>query len=637
FDVSPEGEGIGDDSETNQKLARSYGINPVQIRQFEQDEMKFKNAYMGLVIIHGDIIEKIPTITSTEGLEYELTTAIQKLNNKISTLLSLKEKIQIKLFMSSSLKAVAPFMGLKELPNLPDNMEKAVENANSKNFDKLEFKYLDPSTDASLGQELKKYSLMNLKWPALAEGKIPPGSGYIGMVMEYLDKKAEIPILNVMRIPIIGTRYELVNMENLDEIINENVETLIDINENIGYLADHGTPGLMGGSPMNPMAQQNNALSNFNSLITRNYSFKQVNLKEEAIPESLNCLVIAGPTEKFSDYELFKIDQYLMRGKNLAIFLDSFQEVMPPQNRQSFAFNQGPNYVPLNTGLEKLLDHYGIRIKKSYVMDENCYKQVLPKQYGGGERDIYFAPIIQNRFINDDLKFMKNIKGLVAMKVSPMVLDEEKIKNKGITTHKLIASSEKSWEMKGRINLNPMFLKPPASDDEKESLAISYLLEGEFPSYFDGKPIPEKEVKEETEDKDITDVGPKDTEKKEPGTDLSQIERQGEFIAKSRNARIFLLSSAEMLRNNVLDQEGKGPNTTFIMNVIDSLNNRDEIAVMRSKEQRFNPLEPTEAFAKMSIKSFNIAGLPVLVVLFGLFVWLKRHSRRKNIQMMFQK
>jgi hypothetical protein len=29
--------------------------------------------------------------------------------------------------------------------------------------------------------------------------------------------------------------------------------------------------------------------------------------------------------------------------------------------------------------------------------------------------------------------------------------------------------------------------------------------------------------------------------------------------------------------------------------------------------------------------------LPVLVVLFGLLVWFRRHTRKKQIQMMFQK
>ena len=57
---------------------------------------------------------------------------------------------------------------------------------------------------------------------------------------------------------------------------------------------------------------------------------------------------------------------------------------------------------------------------------------------------------------------------------------------------------------------------------------------------------------------------------------------------------------------------------------------------MRSKEQRFNPLDETTATGKTLVKTINIAGLPVLVVLFGLAVWLRRHARKKHIQMMFQ-
>jgi cytochrome c-type biogenesis protein CcmH/NrfF len=58
---------------------------------------------------------------------------------------------------------------------------------------------------------------------------------------------------------------------------------------------------------------------------------------------------------------------------------------------------------------------------------------------------------------------------------------------------------------------------------------------------------------------------------------------------------------------------------------------------MRSKEQRFNPLVNISPMAKTGIKSLNIAGLPVMVVLAGLAVWLRRKSRRRQIQLLFQK
>ena len=97
------------------------------------------------------------------------------------------------------------------------------------------------------------------------------------------------------------------------------------------------------------------------------------------------------------------------------------------------------------------------------------------------------------------------------------------------------------------------------------------------------------------------------------------------------------MASADMVKNNVLDSTGKGANSALIMNIIDYLNGREGIAVMRGKEQRFNPLDDTRPGVKTFVKAFNIAGLPVLVIIFGMGVWFRRHSRKKQIQMMFKK
>lgn len=632
-DVNPDTGDISEQAKENQELARNYGIPSVQIQAIEKDEVKFQRAYMGLALIHGDMIERIPTITSTVGLEYQLTMAIQKLTNKISALLSLEDKIQIKLFLSSSLEVVAPYMRLNEISRIPGKLESIVEELNNKSYGKLEFQYLDPTKDQSLETLSEKYDLMNLKWPALSDGEVQPGKGTIGLVMEYGDKAVTIPLLQVLRVPLIGTRYTLVDLEKMEEIISENLESLIDINEDLGYLVDHGTLKLSGGSPDDPSRRtRQDVLSNFQSLISQNYTIKHVNLKDGNIPESVDCLVIVRPTEKFTDHELFQIDQFLMRGKNLALFLDAFSEIMPP-SQPTRNFNQRPRYVPLNTGIEKLLEHYGIRIKKSYAMDENSYRQRVPSRFGGGEHALYFAPIIQNQYINKELDFMTNIKGLVAIKISPLEMDSKRLAENGITAHKLFTSSEKSWEMREPIDLNPMSIQPPQSEDEQQSLDLAYILEGEFSSYFDGKSVPEREDSE----KDLQKTGKKISEKEKSEVDLSKIQSEREFLTKGRYGKIFLMASAEMLKDNILDERGNNPNTAYILNVIDFLNNRQDIAVMRSKEQRFNPLDDTGAGTKTFVKTFNIVALPIMVNLFGLFVWFRRHSRKRHIQMMFQK
>jgi len=638
YDVSPKEGGISKKNIENQRLAKDYGINPIQIQVIEKDKVKFQKAYMGLVMIHGDLVERIPTITSTDGLEYKLTTTIEKLNNKISALLRLPGKVHVRLFMSSSLKKVAPLMNLKDLKELPERFRDIVKRLNEKNYGKLDFEYLDPAKDKSLEAEVKKYNLLTLKWPAIPSRQIEAGKGSIGLVMQYRDKTVEIPLIQVINIPIIGTTYKMDDIGNMERVINNNLESLININGNIGYLADHGTLNISSSYPYSMLRQRQgqDQLSNLRKLISQTYSIKEVRLKDGPIPESLNCLIIAQPTKKFTDYELYQIDQFLMRGKSLCLFIDAFNRVHPPSNSQTYPYNRGPQYIPINTGVRKLLDFYGVHIKKSYVMDENCYKERVPEQLGGGERPIYFAPIIKSRFINRDLPFMKNIKGLIAFQISPLEVETKQITKNGLKAVKLISSSEKSWEMRGRITLNPMLIHPPRSKDKEQSLPLAYLITGRFPSYFAGRPTPKRELKENNLGK--KKKANKKLRGKKTGVNLSKkIKEKGEFISKGRPGKIFIMASSYMLRDNLIDANGRSPNATFIMNVIDHLNNRDETAAMRSKVQRFNPLHETGPETKVFVKTFNVAGLPILVIIVGLLVWLRRNSRKKQIKTMFQR
>ncbi len=621
YDVTAKEAGLTSETDRNRKQAEDYGISPVQIRVIENDEVKFQQAYMGLVIIHGDMVEKIPAITATDGLEYKLTTAIQKLNNKVSTLLSLKEKVKIRMYLSSSLSAVAPFMGLDGLDSLPGGITRMVEHLNAKSLDTIDFKYVDPTKENNLDAIAQEYKIMVLKWPDLARENIRAGTGGAGLVMEYGEKRVEIPLISSMNLPIIGTTYQMIDPNQLEDLLADTMESMIGINQAIGYLGDHGTP-VLAVPGMGMMGQQQRSTMNvFNQLISQRYSIKQVNLKEEGIPEDLNSLIISRPLEKFSDYELFQIDQALMRGTNLAILPEAFNETMPGQS--AGFMGGGPTYDPIDTGLSKLVEHYGVSVGTSYVMDEACYRQMMDPRRGGGEQKIYFAPMIDGANIDNTPGYMKNIKGLVAMKISPLTVDKEKLDKVGIQATKLFSSSNKAWEMKKNINLNPMFIKPPA-DDEKESFGLAYMLEGSFPSYFAGKPIPRKEVAEA------------DTkEEKENSPDLSKFQASNTMLETGKPGKIFVMACSSMLEDNMLDSEGRTTNATFVLNIIDHLNDQNEIAAMRSKKQSLNPLDETTPLMRSAIKIVNIGGLPVLVVMFGFGIWVRRSARKRRIKGLF--
>ncbi len=639
YDVSSQEGGLDNEVRKNQELAESYGIRPVQIQVLDQDEFKFKMAYMGLVIIHGDLVERIPAISSTDRLEYKLTTAIQKLNNKISSFQKLEGNIKVKLFLSSSLEKIAPFIGVKTFSGIPEKVSEIIEKLKGKTFGKLEYVMLDPSTDPALDEQVKKYKVMTMEWPDAPEKAVSAGKGSIGIFVEYKGNALEIPLLERFQIPGLGSQqmgtiYQLVDMAEVEEVIQKSIDSLLDINENLGYLSDHGSINLWGRNFNMPGMPNQESVSRFNEMVSSSYSVKEVKLTDRDMLNGLNCLIIAGPKEPFTDYELFRIDQFLMQGKSIALFLDSFDELPSQQGGSG-------QYRPVDTGLEKLLNHWGINIEKSIVLDQECYKAELPAEYGGGEQPLYYVSQIRDELINKKLPFIKNIRGLLVQKSSPVTVDEKKIGEKGLTFHKLFSSSEKSWEMQEPINLNPMMMSPPAPDTPLKSIPLAYIVEGPFTSYFADKPVPEAVLKDKKEGEGVApeEEGKEKAEKKEekPAVDASMVRSEEKKIVKGKPGKIFIAGTSYLLDNSVISPDGGNVNSIFIMNLIDYLNGREETAVMRSKTGSLNPLARITPWAKSGIKVFNIVGLPVIVALFGLFIWAMRHRRKLAIQDAFKK
>jgi ABC-type uncharacterized transport system involved in gliding motility auxiliary subunit len=645
FNVSAKESELSEEAEENRQMAQDYGIYPVNVQTIEQDEAKVQRAYMGMAFIHGDIVERIPAVTSTEGLEYQITGTIQKMNNKISALLNLPEKIRVKLVQSSSLEHIAPQVGLEGLEGLRDLIAEVVDSQSTKTYGQLEFVYIDPSLQQLSEQELAPYRRFGLQWQEYTgqDGRVvPAGSGYLGLGMEFGEKSVETQLLSSslnLTDQGLQEQFTIVDIARIESFIEENVDNLIDIHDEIGYLSTHGTQSLSPSLPpqLQMMQPQTGSLTQFNALLSDRYTINQIDMTEESIPESVDTLIIAGPKENFSDWELFQIDQFLMKGKSLALFVDSFNEIRPQQQQQMYGMQQSA-YLPINTGLEKLLDHYGVSVRKSYILDESCY---VSRDQQMGETPVYFAPIIKNENINHRLGFLSNIKELIMYRVSPVVLEEERLKENGLEARRMIASTSDAWEMAGQINLTPFMIRPPMNPEDKSQHALAYLLEGEFPSYFADKPVPEKpepeeELPEEAEEGDTEGQQPPEKKAEEkPEVVDSQVKGRTGVIARGRPSRIFLIGSSEILTDNILGQQGQSPNSVFLLNTIDFLNNQEDIAVMRSKNQRFNPLKDTKAFTRTMVKVLNITGIPGLFLLFGFYVWVRRKAKRRAIQAMF--
>ncbi len=629
LDVNANEGDLSEKAEENRKIANSYGIYPVNVQKIEQDEAKVQKAYMGMVFIHGDIVEKIPAIISTEDLEYKITTTIQKMSNKISVLLGLKDNISLYFLKSTSLSSIAPLIKLKDLDKIEGRVNAIFEKIKNKVYGKLELKSLDPSSENVSDEVLKRFGHLGIEWPDVKSSEgipVKAGKGVIALELYYNGKSVQKNLLT-KKLSLtnrgIEEEYLLIGDKEIESFISDNIDKVININEDIGYLTSNGTLSISAKvQPQMQMFQQQpqSEISNFKSLVNKDYSLKEVSLKEgREIPDSIDTLIIAGPTQNFSNWELFQIDQFLMKGGSMAILMDTFKEIRQ-QNSGMYGYRQ-PVYMPLNIGIGKLLSHYGINLKRTYLLDESCY---INRDRNNNEMPIYFAPVIKNENINHEFGFLKNIKQLVAIKVSPIQID----KKEGIKYSRVFSSSDKAWEMKGKISLVPMMINPPASDEDKSQFDLAYLAEGKFKSYFADKDIPAPPLKDDNKEK-------KNGKEKTDKEIKNKFVSARDIVTESKTARLFVMGSSEIIKNNLVDENGLSPNATFILNTIDFLNGREKIAEMRGKKQRFNPVSDTKPLTRTFVKILNIAGLPLAFIIFGIIVWIKRNSRRKRIFSIF--
>jgi hypothetical protein len=222
---------------------------------------------------------------------------------------------------------------------------------------------LDPSTDPGAAEELRQYNISPLTFSGGEGGNEERIEVFATLIIGYGDRAIHVSLLNRS---LFG--YQITDPESLEVVIEDSMENLIGINEEIGYLADHGTPTLFQGQTGAA------AFTNLRNLISEDYTIKEVRLEQEDIPGGLNTLIIAGPRQKFTEYELYQIDQHLMKGGSLAVFIDTHHEYWP-QGNMGLGGRVPPEYIPIESGLETLLEHYGVKVHMSYVMDEKCFVQ----------------------------------------------------------------------------------------------------------------------------------------------------------------------------------------------------------------------------------------------------------------------
>lgn len=583
------------DKEESQKLASSFGIQQMQIREVSDTEVGFKNVYMGLVVSYSDQNEILNGLTSSDGLEYKITNAISKVISNTNALLGLSKNVSVTLYQSTNLKN----LGVMGFDDLETAVRSAVFELNKKYDDRLELTINDPSSSdvISLAEKFGVPSYELQKNDGFLE------YGTLSIVLESDEKNKIIPIKIGQGLGIsddgFQMQYNIQGLEYVSDYMDESLKALASNVTSVAYVTGHGEI---------PLSEENGAAI-LSSLLAEHYSLQEVNLLESDIPYDVSCVMINGPKSIFDESELYKLDQFLMSGGNLLMFLDPFD---PDAQQSEYGM---PNYIPLDTGLDKLLTKYGIALNKEYVMDEKCAK--TQDQWTGRIVDLYYAPMLESEGLNQKHSITKNLGNI--MFFLPGSIDaQEAEKNPDEKVTILARSSKKSWTVKDNFILDSNYLTPPSSAEEKESDLI-VLVEGKFNSAFDSAPV-----------KEVEDIEKEDGEENSDSKN-SSYKSETHLTKSTQNGKVLLVSSS-YISSAYLGQSIFQNTALMIENLVDYMSENPDRCSMRTKGLSLAALEVSSKGAATFVKYFNEFGLAVLVALVGLFVLLWRKKRRIQIR-----
>lgn len=567
-------------------MASDYGLSQIQIQEIKNNEVGFKQVYMGLVLSYGDSIETLDSITSTEGFEYKLTTKISKMISTADTLANLKqdEKINVTLYFSPVLKN----MGISGCAELEEIVETTFKEVNKQNKDRLDYKVVNPSESETI-EFVQKYGIQAIQYKSENQQKVAA----LGLVVEYNDDFRVIPV-QIER-SLFG--YVVSGLETIGESINESLQSLMSNVQSIGYVTGHGELSL----------QDERQALNFNKMVSAHYQIEELNLVENDIPMNMSCIVINGPKADFAEEELYKIDQFIMRGGNVMFFVDSLVE-------QGGSPYQAAEYVPNELNIDKLLNKYGVKRNYDYVMDTNCYTTSSPEY---GKVNLYWAPIMQKDSLAKKSVITQNLGYLIFLQNGSLDISGAE-NNSNLKSTVLVKSSPESWAQSERIMLNPIFMTPPeAGNFAPQNLAV--MIEGKFDSAYTEKP------KFETSDESA-----EATENQTKGE--NQLTTENHLASAKLPGKIFVTGSSYVTTYQILDGQDTSPISMFFLNVIDYLNGNEEVCTMRTKGLGINVLTIKSPALATIAKYFNQFGLVILVAVAGLIVVRSRAKRRKQIR-----
>ena len=439
---------------------------------------------------------------------------------------------------------------------------------------KLQIDYVNPvDFDDGQKQELRFKGIPEVQINVVKKDKAEIANVYMGISIGYSGKEEILPVVR----STANLEYELTS--TILKVTTKEAKT-------VGFLTGHGE------FDINDQNHQQ-----FRQLLDKNaqgqYNLTSVSLQDgKAVEASVATLVIAGVTQPLTEREKYEIDQFIMRGGRAVFLVDPIQ--LQPGTLQA---------APLSTGLNDLLEHYGVKLGNNLLLDRRFHDSARFQQ---GFMTViqpypYFVKIVKPNFSTEN-----TITNQLEVVTLPWTSSLEIAAKEGITATPIAKTSEFGQSMQGYYNLMP---NSPIPDAELQPYTVAAALEGKFKSFYAGKEIPSV----------ATDVAAEERESPAP---IENAEARA-TKTESEQTQIVVVGTAQFLTQ--LRPDG----VNFFLNTVDWLTLGDALIGIRSHAITDRPLREVSEIEKNFIRYLCIIGIPLLVVLFGLFRYiLKRRAKQ---------
>ncbi len=301
---------------------------------------------------------------------------------------------------------------------------------------KIKFEFIDPALNKETLAEARALGIIPVQFTQIEKDKYEVKEGYMGLAFLFGSKKEVVPVVKSPE----GLEYDITS--KIKKLISTELKT-------IGFTTGHN---------------ENTEFGQMEDYLTNQYKINRLEKSADKKSfEELSALFIIGPKTKFEDKEITNIEEFLNSGKPVAFLIDRFNI-----NMQSFYSNK------IETGLDKLLENYGIKILPGFVLDWQCQKV--------GVRTVQGFVTIEN-IINYPLypvatdidrfnPMVKDLESVSFLFVSPVEIEKKDNFNYDV----IIKSSERSWYKENLFNLNPFHDFSPLKNDKRGPFNLCVIV-----------------------------------------------------------------------------------------------------------------------------------------------------------------